>query len=167
MRRLVVVRHGKSAWPVGVPDRERPLADRGVRDAPRMGARIGEVVGRVDLAVVSPARRARETWELLGPALGEVGEVRREPRAYDAWGEELLDVVTELPDPARTVLILAHEPGVSELVLALAAESEGPLLDRVATKFPTCGVAVLSADRPWDRFVPGCARLDSFLTPRD
>lgn len=167
MRRLVVVRHGKSAWPFGVPDRERPLADRGARDAPRMGGRIGELVGRVDLAIISPARRARETWELLAPALGEVPEVRREPRVYDAWGAELIDVVSELPDAARTVLLMAHEPGVSELVLALAAESDAVLLDRVATKFPTCGVAVLAADRTWAGFVPGCAQLESFLTPRD
>lgn len=166
VRRLVVVRHGKSAWPSGVPDRERPLGGRGSRDAPRMARSIAGLVGRIDIAVVSPARRARETWQLMAGEL-VVDEVRTEPRVYDAWGSQLMAVVTELPPQAATVLVLGHEPGVSELVLTLAGIGDRALRGRVSSKFPTCSVAVLSTGRAWDGFVPGCARLESFTTPRD
>lgn len=165
VRRLVVVRHGKSAWPFGVPDRERPLGRRGTRDAPLMARRIADLVGTLDLAVVSPARRARETWELMAAGL-EVGHVRTEPRVYHSWGTQLLDVVAELPDDAARVLVLGHEPGVSELVLTLADPADRDLRGQVGSKFPTCAAAVLVASRPWDQFAPGCAQLEAFRTPR-
>ncbi len=166
-RRLLVVRHAKSAWPPGVPDRDRPLGPRGLRDAPLMGRRIRELVGSVDVVMVSPTQRTQQTWALLNAELGHTGQIRTEQRIYDAWGAHMLDLVRDLPDDARTVLILGHEPGVSELVLGLAGAAHADLRDVVATKFPTCAVALLTADRPWSAFAPGCASLESFTTPRD
>ena len=161
------MRHAKSAWPPGVPDRARPLGPRGLRDAPRMGQRIRDLAGTVDVAVVSPTQRTQETWALINQEIGHTGPVITDPRIYDAWGAHMLDLVRELPDDARTVLILGHEPGVSELVLSLADHAHADLRDRVATKFPTCAVALLRADLPWSAFVPGCAALEAFTTPRD
>ena len=63
-------------------------------------------------------------------------------------------------------MILGHEPGVSELVLSLAGSGDDDLRDLVATKFPTCAVALLTADRPWADFGPGCAALETFTTPK-
>lgn len=166
-RRLLVVRHAKSAWPAGVPDRLRPLGPRGLRDAPRMGQRIRELVGTVDVVVVSPSQRTQETWALINDELGHTGSVVTDPRVYDAWGAHMLDLVRELPADAGTVMILGHEPGVSELVLSLAGSARDDLRDRVATKFPTCALALLRADRPWGEFVPGCAALETFTTPKD
>lgn len=165
-RRLVVVRHAKSAWPPGVPDARRPLGPRGIADAPRMGAWIRQLVGGVDLAVVSPTERTRQTWSLLAAQLGEVGQVLTDRRIYDEWGEQMIDVVRDLPDSAGVALILGHEPGVSHLVLQLADRRASELRSRVATKFPTCGVAVLDAQLPWARFGPGCATLAAFTTPK-
>ena len=166
-RRLLVVRHAKSAWPVGVPDRSRPLGPRGLRDAPRMGQRIRELVGTVDIVVVSPTQRTQETWALINEELCHTGRVVTDPRVYDAWGANMLDLVRDLPEDASTVMILGHEPGVSELVLSLAGSAHDDLRDLVATKFPTCAVALLSADRPWSAFAPGCAALETFTTPKD
>lgn len=166
-RRLLVVRHAKSAWPAGVPDRLRPLGPRGLRDAPRMGQRIRELVGTVDVVVVSPSQRTQETWALINDELGHTGRVVTDPRVYDAWGAHMLDLVRELPADAGTVMILGHEPGVSELVLSLAGSARDDLRDRVATKFPTCALALLRADRAWGEFVPGCAALETFTTPKD
>ncbi len=165
-RRLLVVRHAKSAWPAGVPDRERPLGPRGLRDAPQMGQRIRGLVGAVDVAVVSPSRRTQETWSLINQELGHTGPVVTDPRVYQAWGAHMLDLVQDLPEDASTVLILGHEPGVSELVLSLAGPGHEELRDQVAVKFPTCAVALLSAERPWSEFAPGCAALEEFRTPR-
>ena len=166
-RRLLVVRHAKSAWPIGVPDSERPLGPRGLRDAPRMGQRIRDLVGAVDVVVVSPTQRTGETWELMSAALQDTGSVRTDPRIYDAWGANMIDLVRELPDEARTAMILGHEPGVSELVLTLSGSGDQGLRGRVAAKFPTCAVALLSTHGPWDRTRPGCASLEVFTTPKD
>lgn len=167
LRRLVVVRHAKSAWPMGVPDPERPLGPRGLRDAPLMGQRIRELIGQVDVAVVSPARRTQQTWALLAEELGHTGQVLSDPRIYQDWGDHLLGVVTDLPEQARTVLVLGHEPGVSELVLTLADRASGELRSRVATKFPTCGVALLHTDLPWALLRAESASLELFTTPKD
>lgn len=166
-RKLLVVRHAKSAWPAGVPDRLRPLGPRGLRDAPRMGQRIRELVGTVDVVVVSPSQRTQETWALMNEELGHAGHVVIDPRVYDAWGAHMLDLVQELPQDARSVMILGHEPGVSELVLSLAGSARDDMRSLVATKFPTCAVALLSAERPWADFAPGCAVLEAFTTPKD
>ncbi len=166
-RRLIVVRHAKSAWPPGVPDRARPLGPRGLRDAPVVGRRIRELVGSVDVVMVSPSQRTQQTWALINEELGHTGPVVTDPRIYEAWGAHMIDLVRDLPEDARTAMLLGHEPGVSELVLDLARPANAHLRDRVATKFPTGAMAVLRADRPWSQFIPGCASLESFTTPRD
>jgi len=166
-KRLVVVRHAKSAWPPGVPDRKRPLGPRGLRDAPRMGARIREQVGRPDLAVVSPAARAQETWQLLAEEIGPVPEVRTDDRIYDEWGALMIDLVRELPGGAATVVLVGHEPGVSRLVLQLADRANAAERDRISAKFPTCAAAVLAVAGAWAGAVPGSATLEWFRTPRD
>lgn len=167
LHRLIVVRHAKSAWPIGVPDHERPLGPRGLRDAPIMGQRIHDLIGSVDVAVVSPARRTQQTWALLAERLTGTGEVLSDPRIYRDGAEYLLGVVADLPDSARTALVLGHEPGVSELVLTLADRPPRELRTRVATKFPTCGVALLHTDLPWAQVVAESASLELFMTPKD
>ena len=165
-RRLVVVRHAKSEWLPGVPDRARALAPRGESDAPRMGARLRELVGGVDVAVVSPARRAQQTWELISTELGPVADERTDDRIYDEWGAGLLAVVRDLPDEARTAVLVGHEPGLSDLVLTLADDRERDLRERIDAKFPTCAVAVLSLAGAWPDWHPGAASLDLFTTPK-
>lgn len=166
-RRLLVVRHAKSAWPPGVPDLRRPLGPRGQDDAPRVGTRIRELVGSVDVAVVSPAQRTQETWALLVGTLGEVADVRSDDRIYRDWGAGLLDVVADLPAGAGTALVLGHEPGVSELVLGLVGHGDPRLRERVATKFPTGAVALLTIDGDWRAVRPRSATLEAFVTPKE
>lgn len=165
-RTLVIVRHAKSAWPAGVPDRERPLAPRGQADAPVMGTWIAKNVGPVGPVVLSPAVRVDQTWSLLGARLDH-GDVAVDPRVYQAWGSHLLDVVRELPDEAEVALIVGHEPGVSELALTLSDHQNHVLRRRISHKYPTCAVAVLDCHRPWSRFGLGCAQLRDFVAPRD
>lgn len=165
-RRLVLVRHAKSAWPFGVPDRERPLAPRGQQDAPRMGRWIAGNVGAVDYAVLSPAARVQQTWALLSAEL-ECGEVATDFRIYEAWGTHLVDVLREAPEDARTVVLVGHEPGVSELALTLANNQNHLLRRRIGDKYPTCAVAVLATARPWAELVPAGADLVDFVAPKD
>ncbi|MFJ7044142.1 SixA phosphatase family protein [Streptomyces sp. NPDC101112] len=167
LRRLVVLRHAKSAWPVGVPDHERPLAARGRRDAPAAGRALAEADCLPDLALCSTAVRATQTWEAVAAQWGTPPPVRLDPRVYAADAAELLDVVHEVPDGVRTLLLVGHNPGLEELVLDLAGDALDDALDTVRTKFPTSAVAVLAwHGDTWSALTPGTALLTDVIVAR-
>ncbi len=165
-QRLYVLRHAKSAWPDGVADAERPLAGRGRRDAPAAGRWLWAAARPPELVICSPAQRTRETWELAHGELAADPRVVHDDRVYAAELPELLDVLRETPERARTVLLVAHQPGVQELTLALAGAARGDALDRVREKFPTSAIAVLEMDTPWSALADGCGVLTEFVVPR-
>ncbi|HYS37152.1 MAG TPA: histidine phosphatase family protein [Pseudonocardiaceae bacterium] len=154
---LVVLRHAKSAWPAGVADAARPLAERGERDAPAVGQWLRAHVPGIDLTVCSPAARTRQTWRLVADQLDGRPDFRLDERIYDADVDDLLSVIHELPDTASTVVLVGHNPGLSELVRVLAG-------DRVELK--TSSVAVLHGPDRWAALDEGAARLARFETPR-
>jgi len=160
-RRLILLRHAKSDWP-DVPDRDRPLAKRGRRDAPRIGRWLHEHGYQPDVVVCSAARRTRQTWDLVAPELGGSPAVRFEPRAYAASAMTLLYLAQELPSRYRTALLIAHNPGLSELASELAATDNGP---RPGISLPTAAVAVLEFPGDWPSLTPGQARLIDTITP--
>jgi phosphohistidine phosphatase len=139
-RTLVVLRHAKSDWSGGEADRDRPLAGRGRRQAPEAGAWLAENLDNVDLAVVSPAVRARETWRLASAELSRPPEVRVDDRVYAAWGRGLLAVVADLPPEASTVALVGHNPSVEDLVEQLVGEW---------VRMPTSALAVVEWDGAW------------------
>ncbi|GAB3543700.1 phosphohistidine phosphatase [Actinopolyspora lacussalsi] len=156
-RRLVTVRHAKSDRTAEVADHDRPLAARGRREAPSAGRWLREHEGPVDLVRCSTAVRARETGELLLPELATAARVEHEPRLYGADTGELLALVRELSDEDRTVLLIAHNPGLEELVTLLTGTS---------VELKTSGIAVLSASGGWSDADAGWASLESHVTPR-
>jgi phosphohistidine phosphatase len=169
-RRLVLLRHAKSAWP-DVPDIERPLGKRGQRDAPRAGRWLRQAGYLPDLVVCSTARRTRETWQLAVAELGASPPVRFEPRVYGANVDRLLDVVRETQPGVETLLVVGHEPTMREMSLLLAAGvtegSDPDTLQRVRLKFPTAAIAVLAFTGPWPGLGPGRAGLADFVVPAD
>ncbi|MEV8531444.1 histidine phosphatase family protein [Streptomyces sp. NPDC051211] len=166
LRRLVVLRHAKSAWPEGVPDRERPLGPRGLRDAPAAGRRLAESHWLPDLVLCSPARRTRQTWELAAAEAGSTAPVRHDGRIYAADCRDLLDVVREVPAEVGTLLLVGHNPGLEDLVLLLAGEALGDALQEVRTKFPTSAIAVLTWTGTWSDLAPGTTLLTDMAVPR-
>ncbi|MEV5874864.1 histidine phosphatase family protein [Streptomyces sp. NPDC052101] len=167
LRRLVVLRHAKSAWPEGVEDHRRPLAPRGLRDAPAAGRALAEADCLPDLALCSTAVRARRTWELASAEWGTPPPVRYDERLYAADVADLLEVVREAPPEVETLLVVGHNPGLEELVLEVAGDGLDDTLDRVRTKFPTSAIAVLSWHGPgWPALGPGTALLTSLTVPR-
>jgi phosphohistidine phosphatase len=183
-RWLILLRHAKSDWP-DLPDRDRPLAKRGRRDAPRIGRWLDEHGYQPDVVVVSDAARTRQTWDLVAPELGGSPAVHFEPRAYAASALTLLYLAQELPARYRTALLIGHNPGLSELATSLAGPPEstmaagppgsdratGPAVKdngpRAAISLPTAAVAVFEFTGDWPSLTPGHARLINLTTPAD
>lgn len=139
-RRLVIMRHAKAAWPEGVPDRERPLAERGERDAPAAGRWLFEHAARIDIALCSPATRAQQTWTLAAGELAATPETRYDERIYDASSGDLLAVVQDIEPDVGTAVLIGHNPGLSQLVTLLSGQQ---------CELKTSGIAVLTWSGEW------------------
>lgn len=139
-RTLVVVRHAKSDWNVPAGDRERPLAPRGRRQAPETGRWIAANLGPLDLAVVSVAARARQTWALVAAELSRAPVDRIAEDAYTFSGRDLATIVARLPDDVQTAVLVGHNPAVAELVEALTGRW---------VRMPTSALAVVALPA-WD-----------------
>ncbi|WP_243794206.1 histidine phosphatase family protein [Saccharopolyspora gloriosae] len=155
-RTLVVCRHAKSAWPDDVDDFERPLTERGERDAPEAGRWLAERVPDIGFALCSPAKRARRTWQLIADVTGKA-ETRHDKRLYGASAGELIAVLNELPDEAETALLVGHNPGLEDLVAVLTGAPH---------ELKTAEIAVLSGTGSWSQLEPGWATLQETATPR-
>ncbi|MGW7280642.1 SixA phosphatase family protein [Streptomyces sp. NPDC054844] len=167
LRRLVVLRHAKSARPAGVADRDRPLAGRGRREAPAAGRALARAGRLPDLALCSTAVRARQTWELASAQWGTPPSVHYDARLYAAGVPDLLEVVREVPADIETLLLVGHNPGLEELVLALAGDALDDTLDRLRAKYPTSAIAVLDwHGTTWRALAPGAALLTAMTVPR-
>ena len=137
---LILLRHAKSDWSGDEPDHDRPLAKRGRRQAPEAGRWLAEHVEHIDLAVVSTAVRARQTWELVSAPLAEAPSVSLEERAYAASASNLLAIVRALPDDATTVVLVGHNPGIEDLASTLTGQW---------VSMPTSALAVIEYPREW------------------
>lgn len=163
MRRLLLMRHGKAAWPHGVEDFDRPLADRGHHEAGLAGDWIRENVGAVGLVLCSSARRTRETLTATGldaptTFLDEI---------YEAWTGDLLAAVRSADPQAETVLMVGHAPGTPGLAAQLAGDGSDPaVVNRVRAGFPTSAIAVLEVGVPWAELDAGTAALVDVVIPR-
>ncbi|MCR6501671.1 histidine phosphatase family protein [Shinella sp. CPCC 101442] len=167
MKTLLLLRHAKSAWPEGVDDHDRPLADRGRRDAPRMAAYIAEVGLQPDFALVSSARRTLETWALVEPALGKACPSQTVASIYEAEPAAILAAIHAAPQQSETLLVIGHNPGFEDLAAMLATAGDADAIGRLKTKYPTAGLAVIRLDiERWSDVVPGTGTLDMFVTPK-
>lgn len=145
MRRLTLVRHAKSSWRDDtLADHERPLAERGERDAPRMGERLRERGERPELILTSSAKRALATAECLARAIGYPPQALQiEPDLYLADSATILAVVAARDDSINELMIVGHNPGLTELVDELVP-------DLRMDNLPTCGiVAIDSTAKHW------------------
>jgi phosphohistidine phosphatase len=160
------MRHAKSSRPSGMLDVDRPLSARGRKAAVLIGDYLDDEELLPDLVLVSPARRAQETWSLVQPALGPVA-MRPEPRVYDAPAARLLSIIQELDPMTETVLIIGHNPGCEDLARLLASHGDGEALSRMRQKYPTAGLAVIDCDCPgWANVKARGGKLDRFVTPK-
>jgi phosphohistidine phosphatase len=133
-RMLILVRHAKSGWDdLALADTERPLAERGKRDAPLMGKRLAQRQVKPDLILSSPARRALATAEIIAKELDyRARDIVVDERLYASEAATLLDVIGGLSDKLKCVMLFGHNPEFSELAHRLSSK---------LTLMPTCAVA--------------------------
>ena len=153
-RKLVLLRHAKSAWP-DVPDRERPLARRGQRDAPSWA--LAGASGHVpDQVLCSTARRARETWQLVQSGLGIAPPVQFDNGVYPGGGGAASGADPPCTSDGRDASGRGSYPAIPELALTLAGTpavqagavrdvASSAVLERMRAKFPTAAAAASSS----------------------
>lgn len=161
---LLLIRHAKSDWGTAATgDHDRPLGDRGRRDAPRMAAWVA-AQGLAPLEVLcSDARRTRETLELMRPEWAPSPSVVHDPSLYHATPEAMLEAIGRATAPR--VAVVAHNPGTCALAhrLARRAPKHGRWDD-----FPTCAVAALAFEAEgWDAIREGRGEVVAFAVPAD
>jgi phosphohistidine phosphatase len=163
-RTLLLMRHAKSDYPSGVIDHERPLAPRGVREARLAGEWLRSSVPLIDAVLCSTATRTRETLSRTGVD----APVTFAERLYDAVPPTVIDEINGVDDDVATLLVIGHEPAMSNVALALAdaSGSSRPAAERISTKFPTSAIAVLQTDMSWRELGLGGAILVTFHVPR-
>jgi phosphohistidine phosphatase len=167
MKTLTLLRHAKSGWDDPVArDFDRPLNPKGQRAAAMMGRHMKALGLQFDHVVASPAVRVVETLDHVGRGYGGDLAPAWDKRIYLASCATLLDLVRDLPAGADRVLLVGHNPGLEELVLALSADG-GTLRGEVEAKFPTASLAELALGDGWEGARAGTATLNRFVRPRD
>jgi phosphohistidine phosphatase len=166
-RRLLLLRHAKSAWPDGIADHDRPLSDRGLKAAPRMGAYMAREGLVPDLALVSTAWRTQQTWEQVASKLPPSIEQRDHDDLYEAPAARIAALLHAMDPSVRTLLLIGHNPGFHEMALGLVGSGEAEIRNRLAEKFPTGALAVIDFEAHfWDDVRPRSGVLERFVVPR-
>ena len=147
MKSLLIVRHAKSSWDTALTeDLDRPLNDRGKRDAPDMAERLLKKKIKIDAFISSPARRARKTAEVFAGKFGlKKEDIIIADKLYLPSPDTFFEVIEKVGDNAGSIALFSHNPGVT-----LFAN----LLTSVYTdNIPTCGIfAVKAAVNGWKEF---------------
>ncbi|MGC3994101.1 MAG: histidine phosphatase family protein [Propionicimonas sp.] len=159
---LIILRHAKSSWQTAEADLRRPVSERGERDA----VAAGEILAgyHLDVVLASTATRVQQTWEGAVDGGATCADVRVSELIYHAWPGELLSELHDLDETVHTALLIGHQPTLGDLITSLAKPS--PLADKVAAKFPTAGLAVLTYRGAWKTLDAGKATLQRFEIPR-
>jgi len=121
MKTLFLLRHAKSSWnDSSLQDFDRPLNARGLKGAELIGTFIKKEKVSFDLVLSSPAVRARETIEIVLKTAKLPVEVRYDQRIYDASPPALIEVITQIDEDKKKVLLVGHNPGIERLLEMLA-----------------------------------------------
>jgi phosphohistidine phosphatase len=160
-RQLILIRHSKAAG--GAIDLERPLAPRGESDAAAVGRLLSRKGVVIDLAVVSPARRARQTWDRVQAGLSDQVEVVIDERIYDNEVAALFQVVHEAGADVDCLALVGHNPSFAEFANSLDdGQGDSDARDQLRAGYPTSGVAIFDGPVSWDEFRPHSAIVRSF-----
>lgn len=166
MHRLHLLRHAKSDPADRLEDRERPLSRRGREDARRVGAALPAALGALDLVLCSSALRTRETADLVLAGFLPPPRVLYEDALYLAAHPALLRRLRRLGESDNSVLVIAHNPGLHQLALALADTAARHYKALASGKFPTSARASFEVEVPWTMLGRSPHALSDYVTPK-
>jgi phosphohistidine phosphatase len=165
MKKLYIIRHAKSSWDdVELSDFDRPLNNRGKKDAPRMAKRLKEKKVTPDVMITSPAKRAFDTCKNFAKVLDfKKDKIKTEKELYHAGEDQILKVIKTLKDHDRddeeVILLFGHNPGLTEFA--------NSLLNIRIDNIPTCGVVGATLNiKKWSDANFGCGSLEFFDFPK-
>lgn len=160
MKTLYLLRHAKSSWDDhSLKDFDRPLNERGLKAAPKVGAYMRKEKIRPDLVLSSPALRAKQTTTLVCEAAGLTAVVNFDEKIYEASARRLFEIVASLEDSLGAVMMVGHNPGLEELLSALTGEPR---------RMPTAALASVELDLTrWAEIAPDRGRLGWLIKPKD
>jgi phosphohistidine phosphatase len=140
MKRITLLRHAKSSWDSPTKDDfDRPLNARGERDAPDMGQRLEARGVRPSLMLSSTANRAITTARTIAREIGYPIEfIQPEQELYLAWPDKILDILIREGAQFNDIMIVGHNPGLTELANNISNASVDNL--------PTCGAFAIDAE---------------------
>ncbi len=154
------MRHAKSSWEtLNLADFDRPLNKRGLEAAPFMGEIVRKNQFKINSIVSSPAKRAKQTALLVKEAAQINSEIEFDKRIYEASPQRLLQVVSEINDKAKSVMLVGHNPGFEGLLKFLTGESHS---------MPTAALAVIDLKiDEWNKAAANSGSLRILLRPKE
>ncbi len=161
MKKLYLIRHAKSSWENHLlPDFDRPLSDRGKRDAPKIGEVLRTKSIKPDLIISSGAKRAITTAKILSAELNYPHEsIVEDSSIYEATTQTLLNVINKIDDKNELLFLIGHNPTFTVLANLLG--------NKFIDNMPTCAVAELELDvNSWKDVSTDCGKLVGFEYPK-
>lgn len=158
MKELLLIRHAKSSWDdFSIPDFDRPLNERGKRDAPEMAERLRKQKVNIEALISSPAKRAKKTAEAFGKEF-DIQPVFID-ELYHANDQAFINAILKIPDDVKTAAIFSHNPGITEFA--------NTLTDTRTDNIPTTGVfAVKIETQGWEDFLRAEKKFWFFEYPK-
>jgi phosphohistidine phosphatase len=168
MRRILLLRHAKSAWSnPGASDHERPLNRRGQQAARTIGAYLNRHQLVPECVLCSTATRARETWDLAAAEVPAAPPAAYEGRLYNAAPGTILDELRKASVDVKSLLLVGHNPGLQDLSTMLIASGDLGDRERLHEKLPAGGLVVIDFPiEDWSKLHAHSGRLERFVVPR-
>ena len=165
---IYLARHAKSSWNSGAAtDFDRPLSNRGVADAVRMGDELNRLGWKPEKIISSPAVRAKQTCQTLCDKLGyDFDHVVWNKDFYAAYVVTLLHSLSVLPESSSSVMLVGHNPSMEDLLLHFCSDAS-EFEQKNGKLFTTGNVAKITVDSKWKNLTLCEARLDKILRPKE
>lgn len=161
MKKLIIVRHAKSSWDFPeLDDFDRPLNNRGKRNAPEMGKRLDKKGVKIDLIIASPAKRAYTTAKKIADEISfPIKKIVKEPLFYHGSLSNMLSVIQHIDNDNKSLMIFGHNPGLTELSNLLSNSD--------IYNIPTCGITEIDFNvSSWSEIEKYTGELVSFDYPK-
>lgn len=156
MKTLYLIRHAKSSSPDGIADFDRPLDERGHKDAPKMAKYLKDNNFNIDYFISSPAKRALTTCRYFAETFDQPN-IKKNEDLYEPLNEDFVNTIVRIDDAYSSAAIFSHDPTISEFASKLADD---------LFEFPTCAVAIFEINcDSWSEFETAEKNLKHFFIP--